>query len=220
MFKNRKEAGLKLAEALKPFEKKRPLVLAIPRGGVEIGYHIQNELSCDLSVVVARKLGHPEQPEAAFGAMAEDKSLYLNPITHEILTKEMIERVMKKEEKEIRRRIQRYRGDKPLPEMKGRTVIIVDDGIATGATLFATIELCKKREPRRIIVAAPVSGLSIVEKLQYRVDEVVILETPANYYAVSQAYEEFRNLSDEDVLRFLKKATRKSERGKSNFINA
>ncbi|MBD3616296.1 MAG: phosphoribosyltransferase [Gracilimonas sp.] len=203
MFKNRKEAAIELAKELEIFKPRTPLILAIPRGGVEIGYYIARELSCEWSVLVARKLGYPEQPEAAFGAMAEDKSLYFNPRANIRLSKEMIERVIKKEEKEILRRIKIYRNGAPLPSMNNRTVVLVDDGIATGATLFASIEMCKKARAGEIIVAAPVASIDVCEQLMDIVDMVVVLETPLNFFAVSQAYLHFENLSDKDVLKFL-----------------
>jgi len=206
MFKNRKDAGEQLAEALIRFRDEEPLILAIPRGGVEVGYYIAKKLNCELSVVISRKLGHPRQPEAAFGAMAEDKSLYLNPKAYDILTKDMIESVMEKEEREIQRRIRLYRNGKPLPPIRGRTVILVDDGIATGSTLLAAVELCKKQNAGKIIVASPVSSSEMLDKLNRRVDEAVILTIPKVYYAVSQAYEEFQNITDERVVAFLEKA--------------
>lgn len=207
MFKNRKDAGEQLAKALIAFKKKDPLLLAIPRGGVEVGYYVAKILKCDFSLVISRKLGHPEQPEAAVGAVAEDKSLYLNPRIHRMLTKEVIDTLVRKEEKEIRRRIDLYRKGTTLPPIQGRVVIIIDDGIATGSTLFATIELCKKKNASRIVVAAPVSTPDTYDRLLGKVDDVVILETPSDFFAVSQAYEEFSNLTDKEVVQFMERAS-------------
>ena len=205
MFANRTDAGERLAEALKKYHEEQPLILAIPRGGVVIGSIVAHELNADFSVIITRKLGLPTHPETAFGAIAEDKSLYLDPSVREMLSKEMIEEVIRKEEKEIKRRINQYRKGNPLPPLKDRTVILVDDGIATGSTLFVAIDLCKKQKAGKIIVAAPVSGTKVRDKLKSKVDEVVILEIPEDYYAVSQTYEDFKNLSDNETLQWIEK---------------
>lgn len=203
MFLNRKQAAIELASKLEMYRDQNPLILAIPRGGVEIGYYIANKLNCPWSVIISRKLGYPDLPEAAFGAIAEDKSLYLNPRVRAHISKEIIEKVIQKEEIEIRRRIHVYRKGAPIPNIKGRTIILVDDGIATGSTLFASIEMIKKAGANKIVVAAPVSAIEVAEKLKENVDEVIILETPQNFFAVSQAYFHFENLTDRKVLKFL-----------------
>jgi len=130
----------------------------------------------------------------------------------------MIQKVIRQEEKEIKRRIQTYRKGAPLPDMKGRTIILADDGIATGATLFASIEMCKKSGAGKIIVAAPISDSEIPEILQGIISDVVILETPINFFAVSQAYEHFENLSDKEVLYFLKRSKFKNGPRKLQII--
>lgn len=203
MFLNREDAGNKLAKALKKYKLKHPLVLGIPRGGVEVGYHVAVELNSDFDIIVIRKLGHPQQPEAAFGALAEDGSLYLDPWSKKYLTKDMIENVIAREKKEIRRRIKTYREGEELPDFKGRTIILVDDGIATGSTVFAAINMCRKLNPRKLIVAAPVSARSQVSKLAVKADEVVVLDKKRNLMAVSQAYKNFANLSDNEVTHFM-----------------
>lgn len=204
MFQNREDAGNKLGIALKEFKLDKPLVLGIPRGGVEVGFYVALELDCDFDVIMVRKLGHPQQPEAAFGALAEDGSLYLDPWSNKYLTKETIEKVISREEKEIKRRIDTYRKGKALPKFNDRVVILIDDGIATGSTIFAAIDMCRKREPRQIVVAAPVSGHSHLQKLAAKVDEVVILDKREQFFAVSQGYVDFVNLSDEEVMHFMK----------------
>lgn len=203
MFRDRKDAGLQLAKNLEVFREENPIVLGIARGGVETGYYVAKELKCEFSVLIARKLGFPSRPEAAFGAVAEDGSRYLNRYAVNLLSKGQIEQIIRRETAEIKRRIQAYRGGKPLQNLKDRTVILVDDGIATGATLFAAIELCRNQQVEKLIVAAPVSSVDTEQKLQSMVDEVIILETPYNYYAVSQAYENFQNMTDQDVVNFL-----------------
>lgn len=203
MFENRKSAGIQLAEALKDYQAENPVILAIPRGGVEVAYYVAKALECNFSVVISRKLGYPDQPEAAFGAVAEDGSLYLNPQFEGILSREIIERVIQKTKKEIARRVDIYRQGRPLPSLEDRTVILVDDGIATGSTVFAAIELCKKQKAEKIIVAAPISGGHMLQKLARTVDDVIILETPRSFFAVSQGYEEFHNMTDQEVQSYL-----------------
>lgn len=205
MFRNRQDAGEKLAIALEKYRNKGVLVLGIPRGGVETAYYIAKHLNAELSVVVTRKLGYPFNPEAAFGAVAEDGSLYISQIAGQNLTSEEMHDVLNEQKQEIQRRVKKLRRGMPLPEIKGRTVILADDGIATGATLFASIELCKKQKAAKIVVAAPISGERMDTILRSKVDDVVILEKPPYYSAVSQGYEDFSNVSDEEAIAFLER---------------
>ena len=202
MFKDRKDAAENLAKSLKKYSHEDVLVLGIPRGGVETAYYVAKKLKSEMSVVITRKLGFPGNPEAAFGAVAEDGSIYISE-AGKGLSQQTINSVLEQQKHEISRRVQKFRNGKPLPEMKGRTVIITDDGIATGATIFATIELCKKRKAAKIVVAAPVGGSEMEDILNSWVDDVVILEKPLFYRSVSQGYLDFQNLSDEDTVAFL-----------------
>jgi predicted phosphoribosyltransferase len=199
MFIDREDAGNKLGEALGNHHFEDPLLLAIPRGGIEVGYYAAKNLNCDFDVVVARKLGYPQHPEAAFGAVAEDGSLYLNPYANHYLNKEIIQEVLQQQRKEVVRQISVFRKDIPLPELKGRTVIVVDDGIASGSTIFAALLMCQKRHPMKLVVAAPVSGVDILPTLKDKADAVVILEQRERYIAVSEAYLHFSNLTDRQV---------------------
>jgi len=203
MFANREDAGNKLGKTLKKFKPEKPLILGIPRGGIEVGYYAALQLNSDFDAIIVRKLGYPQQPEAAFGALAEDGSLYLDPWSDKYLNKEIIENVITKEKREIERRIKKYRGGKDLPSLNDRVVILVDDGIATGATVFAAIAMCRKQAPRQLVVAAPVSGVSRLSKLEEEVDEVIIPQKKEQFYAVSQEYREFSNLSDQEVMHFM-----------------
>lgn len=205
MFRDRKDAAEQLGKALEKYRKSNPLVLGIPRGGVETAFYVAKHLNAEMSLVVTRKLGYPSDPEFAFGAVAEDGSLYLSDHASTNLSKAEIDDVIKSQKNEIKRRIQILRGGEALPNLKARTVIIVDDGIATGSTLFATIQLCKNKEAEKIIVAAPIAGEDMFDRLFRLVDEVIILETPPFYRAVSQGYSDFRNLTDEEALGFMKK---------------
>ncbi len=211
MFKNRQDAAEKLALALEKYRNTGALVVGIPRGGVETAYYVARYLNADMTVVVTRKLGYPFNPEAAFGAVAEDGSVYMSPIAGHNITQEEIDKILEKQKKEIRRRVNKLRKGEPLPDMNGRTVIIADDGIATGATLFATIMLCKKLNASKIIVAAPIAGERMEKTLLEQVDEVVILEKPYFYSAVSQGYETFDNLTDEEALGFINKRSQENQ---------
>lgn len=201
MFINRNDAGKQMAKALIGYKTKKPIVLAIPRGGVIVGYEVASELECEFSVIITRKLGYLRNPEAAFGAVAEDGSLVLQPMSTKKLDKMEIETVLKLEEEEINRRIKAYRGNKELPSLANRVVILVDDGIATGSTLMVAIEMCQKQNPEKLVVAAPVFGDGMKRKLSQKVDDVIILETPCDFRAVSQVYETFEQVSDNEVYR-------------------
>ncbi|CAD5265605.1 MULTISPECIES: phosphoribosyltransferase [unclassified Imperialibacter] len=203
MFKDRKDAAEQLALALKKYKDKGVLVLGIPRGGAETAYYVASYLHAEFSLVIARKLGYPWSPETAMGALAEDGSLYISDMASGRI--DDIEAAKSSESLEIARRVQKYRGGKELPSMRGRTVILVDDGIATGATLFAAIQLCKNKGAAKIVVAAPISGQLMERHLKQMVDEVVILETPAYYQAVSQGYADFANLTDEETIAIMRK---------------
>lgn len=203
MFRDRRDAGEKLAIALEKYRDKNVVVFGIPRGGVETAYYVATHLNAEFSLIVTRKLGYPLNPEAAFGAIAEDGSVYISEMAKQYLSDEEINEVISEQKREIARRVEKLRGGKPLPKISGRTIIIVDDGIATGATLFATIELCKKMNAEKIVVAAPIAGRRMDRILRQMVDDVVILEMPTYYQAVSQGYQDFSNLSDDEALAFL-----------------
>lgn len=205
MFKDRKDAAVKLAKALEKYKGTQAIVLGIPRGGAETAYYVALHLIAEFSLLISRKLGHPDNPEYALGAIAEDGSIYLNKGVELEVSGDTINELAAQQKKEIERRIRILRQGAPLPTLKGRTVILVDDGIATGATLYAAINLCKKQGAGKIVVAAPVSGKEKKRELLGEVDEVVILETPPFYHAVAQAYDTFYNLTDEQALGFMER---------------
>jgi putative phosphoribosyl transferase len=205
MFKDRKDAGQKLAVVLQTYKEQDPLVFAIPRGGVELGYEISKVLDADFSLLICRKLPFPLNPESGFGAMAEDGSLYINELAAASVSHKEIEQIIAQQSLEIKRRIQTLRGGRPLPSIKGRSVILVDDGIAMGSTMHVAVELCRKEGAKRIIVAVPVAGRQTIEKFSQMADDVVVLESPVNFYAVAQVYENWYDVSDEEVLEFLKR---------------
>jgi putative phosphoribosyl transferase len=214
MFKNRKDAGEKLAKALEKYKAEKPLILAIPRGGVEVGLQVAKKLNADFSLIITRKLPFPDNPETGFGAIAENGSTFILENAYYWLSGENIEKIKQQQIAEIERRIKVLRGEHPLPEIKGRTVILIDDGIAMGSTMRAAIELCKKREARKIVVAVPVIGKEVAGEIEKKVDELVVLEIPRNFRAVAEAYEKWYDVSDGEVLDLLREQVydKKAER--------
>jgi putative phosphoribosyl transferase len=203
MFIDRKDGGIQLGKALEKYKDTNALVLGIPRGGVETAYYVAKHINGELSVLIAKKLGHPFNPELAIGAMAEDGSIYLNALAGSYLNADFFEDAKNEKLDEINRRIQKFRNGNPLPPMNGRTVILVDDGIATGATIFAAIKLCRNKNAGHIVVATPIGSTDTELEISKLADEVVILEKPAYYTAVSQGYHVFFDLTDEEAGKFL-----------------
>jgi len=203
MFKDRADAGRQLAQALEIYKDQDPLILAIVRGGVEVGDEVAKHLHADFSILVARKLPFPDNPEAGFGAIAEDGSRYINRNAAAWLSGSMIREVTEQQKTEMQRRIEVLRGGQPLPPIEGRTVILIDDGIAMGSTMRASITLCRNRNARRIIVAAPVAGLDAAKQVARFADEIVVLSCPRNFYAVAQVYENWYDVSDEEVTQIM-----------------
>lgn len=204
LFKNREDAGKKLGNVLKNEDLgNNPLILGVPRGGVEVAYYVSEALKCDFSLVIAKKLGYPGNEEYAFGAIAEDGTVYISEKAGQQINQEIVDRVIEHRLKEIKRRIDVYRNGEPLPNMVNRTVVLVDDGIATGSTLIPVIEMCKLKGAAKVIVAAPVAPESTV-KLFGHADHLVVLARPEPFYAVGQFYEDFHNMEDEEMMQFLK----------------
>ncbi|MBN1899206.1 MAG: phosphoribosyltransferase [Spirochaetes bacterium] len=205
MFKDRKDSGQKLARALEKYKDKNVLVLAIPRGGVEVGFEVARFLNADFSIIVTRKLPFPDEPEAGFGAIAEDGSTFFVEHAKAYMTENQINSIIYEQKQEIKRRIQVLRKGKPLPEIKNRTVILVDDGVAMGSTMRASVKLCRNRKASRIVVASPVSSMTFKNEIKKIVDEVVILETPVFFRAVAQVYENWRDIGNEEVIEIMEK---------------
>jgi putative phosphoribosyl transferase len=205
MFEDRTDAGRKLALALERYKAQNVLVLAIPRGGVEVGYQIAKHLNADFSILVSRKLPYPYNPEAGFGAITEDGSIFIFPHAADNIPKQKIEQIIREQEAELNRRIQTLRAGKALPKIKDKTVILTDDGIAMGSTMRASIMLCKNKEAKKIIVASPVAGPDTAKEIAALVDETVILETPRFFQAVAQVYANWYDVPDHEVIRILQK---------------
>ena len=202
-FLDRSEAGVELGKLLAPAYKGLDmLVLGIARGGVVVAYEVAKILHGELSVLISKKIPHPLQEELAIGACAEDGSVFLTALARS-LDSETIQDIVKEQMREIKSRVDRFRRGKSLPPIKNRIVIIVDDGIATGATLVPAIRLCRSKMAAKVVVASPVSGQHYVSNIDTLADEVIIAERPKDFYAVGQVYEDFHHLSDEEVTHLL-----------------
>jgi predicted phosphoribosyltransferase len=200
MFQDRKDAGEQLAHALEHYRSEGVLVFAIPRGGVEVGYQVADYLEADFSLLIARKLPYPDQPEAGFGAVAEDGSAVILEDARRWVSPQAVDRIIEQQREEIERRKAVLRQGDPLPDIAGRTVILVDDGIAMGSTMRASIKLCKHHEAERIVVAVPVASGKVEADMGARVDEIVVLETPRYFRAVAQVYENWYDVPDSEVM--------------------
>ncbi len=205
-YRNRQEAGKILSEELSHY-KGQPglLVLALPRGGVELAAEIASALNAELDILVVRKMGIPGLEEVAMGAIASGGVEVLNKdILPEFdIAQDAVEKVRQDETKELNRREMAYRGDRPIYDVRDRSVIIVDDGIATGATIQAAVRSLKGRQPRRIVIAVPVAPPSSLRDLREMVDEVVCPLVPENFQAVGQWYENFPQTTDNEVRKIL-----------------
>lgn len=203
MFKNRQEAGQQLALALQKYkDAKDTIVFALPRGGVAVGFEVARTLNLPLDIVVPRKIGAPGNPEYAIGAITETGEAILNEGEVKNVDPAWLTRAMEEEKKEAMRRLATYRLGSPT-ELIGKTVILVDDGIATGYTMRAAAASIKARQATKIIVAVPNGAADSIARLRQEVDEVVCLEIPMVYYAVGAHYEEFPQTSDEEVIKLL-----------------
>ncbi len=206
-FYDRRDAGRRLAQLLLTQRDEHPIVLGLARGGVPVAAEVARILQAPLDVVVVRKLGVPGHEEYAFGAISEGGVATFNDQTTRLgLSRPAIDAVLRREEKELARRVLRYRHGDVALDLEGRNVIVVDDGWATGATARAAIETARRRSARRVIIAAPVGSTEAATELATRADEVVVLLTPPRFQAVGQWYEVFDQTGDEEVVRLLNEA--------------
>lgn len=208
---NRSEAARPLAEALQPYAGRSDvLILGLPRGGVPVAYEVAQTLKASLDLMLVRKLGVPGHEELAMGAIATGGIRVLNDDVVEGLgiSDADIERIAAREQQELQRRDRVYRGNRPPPDMEGQCVILVDDGLATGATMRSAIAAVRRQNPARLVVAVPVAPLHTVARLREEADEVVCPATPEPFFSIGQWYEDFAPVSDEDVRALLEQAWR------------
>lgn len=205
-YSDRYQAGLVLADLLKDYSKKTDvIILALPRGEVPVAYEIAKKLSLELDIFIVRKLGLPGHEEFAMGAIASGGTVALN---EEVLSalhieKDALNKVLQSEKDELSRRESVYRGNKSFPELTGQTVILVDDGIATGYTMRAAIAALKQKHPAKIIIAVPVAARSTCDELAPLVDAIICPLQPANFYAVGLWYNDFSQTTDDEVIKLL-----------------
>ncbi|MDR7440179.1 MAG: phosphoribosyltransferase family protein [Armatimonadota bacterium] len=218
MFRDRHHAGQALAAALRPriAPEEDVLVLGIPRGGVVVADEVAARLGAELDIIVPRKLRAPQNPELAIGAVAEDGSLYLDERSLWVLRVDQtyIDQEAAFQMAEIQRRLQAYRGDRAPPRVEGRTVILVDDGIATGSTMIAAVRSARAKKAGRVVVAVPVAPPEGVCRLQQEADEMVCVHEDPYFMAVGQFYEDFRQVSDEEVRTILSAAWHRAAPGR------
>jgi putative phosphoribosyl transferase len=204
-FRDRADAGRKLAARLSKYQGTPSIVIGLPRGGVVVGYEIAKALRLELEVLVVRKIGHPENPELGIGALVEGGSPRLDTKVIRTLSIRPWElaQVLEREQEEAKRRVALYRQGRPFPDVRGRTVILVDDGIATGNTVRAAVADLRLRHPEKIVLAVAVAPPETLHDLRWAVDEVVCLSAPSDFAAVGQVYQKFEQVEDGTVLDLL-----------------
>ena len=209
-FRDRRDAGRRLAAALARYREIRPIVLALPRGGVPVGFEVARALAAPLDVLLVRKIGAPGYPELGLGAVVDgaDPHVVLNDsVMREVMPSPgYVEAETERQLAEIERRRRLYRGDRPAPSVAGRVVILVDDGIATGGTVTAALRGLAAAKPARLVLAVPVAPPDVLETLSQLADDVVCLSAPYVFGAVGRFYEDFSQTTDEEVIRLLAEA--------------
>ncbi len=210
IFRDRRDAGQRLAQQLAHYEKDEPVVLALPRGGVVVAAEIADALHAPLDLVLVRKIGVPFQPELAMGAVVDGRQPHIirneDIIAATGISERVFERVCEAELSEIDRRRKLYLAGYPRADVEDRVAIVVDDGIATGATTRAALEAIRERRPRKLVLAVPVAPTSTLEELSGLPDEIVCLQSHEPFYAIGFYYDDFRQVSDDEVIEILAKA--------------
>lgn len=213
VFRDRVEAGRKLAEHLHAYaNRKDVMVLGIPRGGVPVAFEVAKALHAPLDIFLSRKLGVPGQEELAFGAIATGDTRVLDREIIEAIgiSEAQIDQITAKVKKELERRANLYRGARPPLKVEGLTVLLIDDGIATGSSMRAAIQALRQMKPARIVVAVPVAPLSTCNRLKHEVDELICIHSPQEFYAIGQFYDDFSQTADEEVTELLRRAAEPS----------
>lgn len=207
-FEDRRDAGRRLAAKLAGYRDARPTVFALPRGGVPVGFEISRALGAPLDVIVARKLGAPDQPEFGIGAVAPGGVRVLNrAVVRQLeIPDHYLDSITRRETAEVERRLRHFRGDRPEAPIAGHTAILVDDGLATGVTARAAVEALRRRRPRRLVLAVPVCAAPSAIQFQGKVDDLVCLKTPPDLGAIGFWYRDFDQTPDEEVIALLERA--------------
>jgi len=212
VFEDRAEAGGILARKLLRYRDQNPLILALPRGGVVVGYEIARALHAQLDVIVARKLGAPGQNELGIGAIAPGNVRVLDAqaVRYLGISEAQLKQITARETEEMNRRLLLYRGSRPLPDVRGKTVILVDDGLATGVTALVAITSLRQQHPRRLVVAVPVCASETAERLRSEVDELICASMPPIFRAVGLWFRNFDQTTDREVVDLLDRAAREA----------
>jgi putative phosphoribosyl transferase len=212
VFRDRRDAGMQLAALLEPLRAERPIVVGLPRGGVPVAHAVAEVLDAPLDVIVVRKMGVPSQPELGMGAVGEDGVRVLNDDVVRLMhvRPAEIDEVERRERREVEQRARRFRGGRPPVALAGRTVVIVDDGIATGGTARAALQVARALGARRVVLAVPVAPRETVTAMRSLADEVVCVESPPDFSAVGQWYRDFTQTTDDEVMRALRDAAARS----------
>lgn len=208
LFKNRFDAAERLAEKLQKYKgKKNVIILAIPRGALQIGNVLAKRLQLPLDIVLTKKIGHPYNSELAIGAVSLASEI-IDPQFRDV-SREYIQNEIQELRGKLKERYLKYRGEKPFPKLKDKMVILVDDGVAMGHTMSAAIDLVRKEKPKKIVVAIPVGSAEAVAMLKRKADEVICLSIPESFMAIGQFYQQFEQVEDEEAIRLLKDANKK-----------
>lgn len=215
---DRKQAGMLLGERLLALPLREPLLLALPRGGVPVAFEAAKMLGAELEVLVVRKVGVPWHPELGMGAIAEAGQVWIDERTvrHAGCLPDDVSRAVAKEERELERRVKLFRGGRPLPSLRGRSAVIIDDGIAMGVTARVACAYARAQGAAQVVLAVPVCSARTAEVLRAEVDELVCLHEPDEFYAVGQFYEDFDQVEDREVLALLAEARKRRAEGGGN----
>lgn len=212
-FQDRQDAGRQLAQRLMVYQHDKPFIIGLPRGGVIVAYEVAQALKAPLDVIAVRKLTAPDQPELGLGAIAPNGIRILDTRMIRILglSASQLEKITEAEVGELERRQQRYRGDRPAPDIRGRTVMLVDDGLATGVSAKAAIRALRQLRPKKLLFAVPVGAPDALNALRPEVDELICLESPMEFMAIGLHYRCFERATDEDVVTLLEKSSHRVE---------
>jgi putative phosphoribosyl transferase len=205
LFNNRNQKARKATPSLSSYKDSNALVLGIPKGGLEIAFYLSATLNAELSFIISKKLSYPGHEEYGFGAICENDVVHIRGEKH-LVTDDIIQKIIEREKKEIQKKIYTFRGGMALPEMKGRTVILTDDGTSSGITLIPVIKLCRQLNASKVIVAVPIAGKPL-DPLLNEADEIILVQQPELFSNIKQAFKSFQTLSDSETFSFINKYT-------------